>query len=452
MHRIFALLLMVLVTGAALACGKPQASSAERVKSGDRFVAEKKLPEAIIEYRAAVQADDRNGLARRRLGEALVLTGDVGRAADQLVRAADLLPGDKDVQLEAARALLLIGSFEDARTRAEAVLKVDSNNVAAHLVRAAAAAGLRDPLGALAALDVAAKLDPTRSSTFVDRAVLQARTGNLPEAEAGFKQALAVAPTSRDAHMALANFYWAGGRLAEAEDLLKKALLLEPKNVQVNLALANFYRASRRSAEAERPLKAALEASPESLPLRLALADYYVTEKKLDLARPILLDLAKTKEAKAAAGARLAGVDYDSGRMAEAYQRLDDLIKDESGNAQLLTLKGNWRLKERKVTEALSLAQAAVKADARSPEAQFLLGSAHLATSNPDEAEKAFTAALQLRPGAADALVAMTYLNIARGRTLTPGSSRRRPATARCDWRSRGPSLPKAMSQLRGWN
>src|SRR6185503_11786674 len=119
MHRRFAVLLIALAaaTTAAACGGRTPADSAERIKAGDALIAQKKPAEAINEYRLAVQADNKNALARRRLGEAFALLGDLTRAAEQLARAADLSPNDAALQLEAARALLAIGSFEDARTR-----------------------------------------------------------------------------------------------------------------------------------------------------------------------------------------------------------------------------------------------------------------------------------------------------------------------------------------------
>ena len=425
-------LLLLLVSTGAVACGGE--SAAERLQRGDQFLADNKRDEALVEYRGAVQADDRNPEARRKLGRALVAAGNIASGTDHLVRAADLLPGDAAAQLDAAKALLALGQFEDSKSRAEGVLRSDAKNVLAHIIRATAAAGLRDTEGALTDLESAVKLDPTRSASYVDLATLQAAQGKSAEAEAGFKQAIAVAPRSIEAHLALANYYWTTERPAEAEATLKRASEVDPKNVTVNLALANLYRGTGRGREAEAPLRRAVDASPADLRLQLSLADYYVAEKRLAEAKTLLKELA-TGPSAAAAGARLAAVEYEAGAPAEAHRMLDALIKDQPTNAQLLTLKGNWRLRERELEQALISAQAAVKVDPRSAEAHFLLGSVHLARNEADAAEKALTETLRLRPDAVDAQIALSNLNVAQGRaseglTLSRQAVQSAPANA----------------------
>lgn len=429
-NRALALLIASAGLGFVTACGSSQGSPAERLQNGDRLLSENKLPEALVEYRAAVQADDRNAEARRKLGKALAQAGDVGRATEQLVRAADLLPDDAGAQLEAARALLLAGQFEDARTRADGVLKRDNKNVLAHVVRATASAGLRETDSALTSLATAVKLDPNRGATYMDLATLQASAGQNAEAEAGFKQAVTVAPKSVDAYLALAGYYWRTSRAKEAEATLTTAVALDPKHVPANLALFNLLRGTGRPAEAEAPLKRAVESAPTNLSLRLGLADYYVEQKRYPDAQAILQELGKEPSAAAAAGGRLAAVEYELNKPESAHKLLDDLIKKQPGNAQLLTLKGNWRLREKRIDDASQAAQAALKADPQSAEANYLLGSVYLQRNNFDEAERAFTEALRLRPGATDAQVALANLNSARGRPEAALTLARRAAEA----------------------
>ena len=59
------------------ACAK-DSSTQELVKSGDAYMAQKKLPEAILEYKRAVQGDGRSGEARLKLADALMAANDPG--------------------------------------------------------------------------------------------------------------------------------------------------------------------------------------------------------------------------------------------------------------------------------------------------------------------------------------------------------------------------------------
>jgi tetratricopeptide (TPR) repeat protein len=391
---------------------------AQVVSQGDALANQGKLVEAVIEYRRAVQADERNGSARHKLGVAYARLGDLQRAREQLVRAADLLPGDAVVQLDAARALLQEGQFEDARTRAERVLKADPANVGAHLMRATALAGLKDSAGAIDGLKEAIKLAPTRSGSFLDLASLELAQGRRAEAEAAFKQAVVVSPKSIPARMALANFYWATSRRSEAEETLVAAVEIDPKHAAASQALAGLYIATDRGALAEGLLKRVADSSND-LSAKLALADYYVAEKRPAQGKAILEEVAKEPAGFAAARSRLAAIEYSTGNRQKGHAMLDEILKEDPRNAPVLLVRAGWLQSEGKLDAALTAARAAADADQKLVGAHTLAGSIYMAQNNPEMAIKSFTAALQLQPAAPDVLVALVNLNLRLGRLET---------------------------------
>ena len=407
-------LLAALSTAVLFAACSSGGPDPEAIRRGDAAVSQGKLPEALVEYQRAVQADQRDGVARHKLGITLGKLGDVGRSVEHLSRAADLLPGDARVQLDAAKALLLASRFEDARTRAEGVLKQDPKNVDAHVIRATATAGLKDTATAIETLEEALKLDKNRPGTYIDKATLELSQGKREEAEAGFRQAVAVAPKSVEAHVALANFYWATGRQAETEKSLLNAVAVEPSNIQANQALAGLYRITGRSALAEEPLKR-IVASTDDLNAQLALADFYIGEKRVADARARLEAVAKHPAGAPAAKARLAAIEYDAGNRALAYKMLDELLAKNATDAAVMVVKAGWLLSEGKVDESMAIANSAVRADARSADAHAFLGSLHVVKNAPAEAIKDFTSVLQLRPRDLNAMVALVALHLQMG-------------------------------------
>src|SRR4051794_15518293 len=91
----------------ATSCSRDvQSRKLRDVASGDRFVAERKYAEAIIEYRKAIQADSNFGEARYKLGRAYESVGDRPNSLSEYVRAADLMPKNVDAQLRAGQFLL----------------------------------------------------------------------------------------------------------------------------------------------------------------------------------------------------------------------------------------------------------------------------------------------------------------------------------------------------------
>lgn len=407
-------LLSVITLAAATACGHDaDVAKRELVARGDSLVAAKKYQEAVVEYRKAVAEDGRFGEARLKLAKAYEALGNTQNALKEFVRAADLLPDDAAAQSGAAQMLLRAGQLQDAKARAEGALKLDPKNVDAHLIRGTATAGLSGIEEAIKSFEESLAAGQQSAALYVNIGTLSAARGDLEQAEASLKQAIVIDAKSVAARLALANFYWASRRTAEAETSFTEAVAIDPKNVIANRALAVFYVTTGRPKNAEGPLRAAADAAPELQP-RLILADYYVSQKREADALPILIELAKRKEAFAAATIRRAGIEYQMGQRDRAYGLVQDVLKQEPKNIQVLVVKGGWQLAEKKTADALTTAQAAVAADPKSADAYALLGSVHMARRNAEEAIAAFSEVLRINPRAVNAQISLSELNVAQ--------------------------------------
>ena len=72
MRAVRIVVVIALAAIAAAGCSKdPLKRSRDSIASGDRYAADKKFKEAVIEYRNAVQADPRSGEARSEAGRRL---------------------------------------------------------------------------------------------------------------------------------------------------------------------------------------------------------------------------------------------------------------------------------------------------------------------------------------------------------------------------------------------
>ena len=99
----------------AFACTRdPKVLTERHVVRGDRYLAEKKYGEAIVEYRTALAYSPRSGEAHLKLAEAFMANDDLRSAYPEFLRAADSLLDDEAVQLKAGNLLLMAGSI---RTR-----------------------------------------------------------------------------------------------------------------------------------------------------------------------------------------------------------------------------------------------------------------------------------------------------------------------------------------------
>jgi putative PEP-CTERM system TPR-repeat lipoprotein len=374
-----------------------------------------KYGEAVVEFRNALQRDPRADDVREKLGEALMQTGDVTQALGEYVRAADLRPDDVALQIKAGNLLLLAGRFDDAKVRAEKAIAKDARSVDAQILGANALAGLKDLDGAVAQVEDALRIDPTRSGTYSNLGVLELSRGKKDAAERAFSRAVELQPDSAAAHLALGNFRALTGQTQAAEQSLARAVQIEPRNALVNRALANLYLATNRAGSAERPLRTVFEVvrTPRSA---FDLAEYYLAVDNEAAARDILEPMLSDPHASAMANARLASLDYRGGRHDDAYRRLATVLAKDHTNLQALLVKSALLLTEGKLDEALTAASTAAERHPEAASAFFALGRVQTARRQPDAAITAYQEVLRLNPRATPAKVALAQLNLAQGR------------------------------------
>ena len=400
---------------AALAAGcarNPEARKADFLSKGNAFFEKKQYAAAVIEYRNAVQVDARFADARLGLARTYERMGDIRLALAEYVRAADLLPADQDVQVRAAGYLLWARRFDEAKTRAEHVLEKDTRNLQAQVVLANALAGLRNVDQAVAEIEEAIRIDPTRSATYTNLGVLEMTRGRLESAEQAFRRTVELDPKWVPGRLAQANYYWATGRSAEAEEALRAAFELEPANALTNRALALLYVATNRAPQAE-PYVRTL-ASSGAAPF--ALADFLMLQNRPDEAIPELERLRKNQATERDAGRRLAQAFAIRGALADADRVIGELLHSNAADSDALLLNGQLLNSRGKKDEALAQFVKAAAADPNSAQAQFALGRSYAARGDADQARQAFAEVLRLNPRAAAAQVELARLDLASGR------------------------------------
>ena len=89
--RLVAAVLLVIVTGSVACSRDPKVAKARYVESGDRYASENKFAEASLEYRNALQAEPLDGDVRLKLADAYAKLGQGRQAAQEYIRAADVL-------------------------------------------------------------------------------------------------------------------------------------------------------------------------------------------------------------------------------------------------------------------------------------------------------------------------------------------------------------------------
>jgi tetratricopeptide (TPR) repeat protein len=396
------------------ACARePAAIKADAIRAGDALVARREFGRAVEAYRTAVESDPADGGVRLKLAKAHLSAEHWTDAANEAVRAADLLPRDVEAQRLATSMLLAQERFADAAARARPLVGAHADDPVALILWGNASARLHASTWALYKLAAA-----IRTPDGYERERQSIRPPAAPSddraAESAFRRALQLAPTLTEAQLALANFLWATGRADEGEAFLRRAADALPADAAVNYALGAFYLANGREAEAEPYLKKAFTAGQYQA--AFTLADYYVTKSRDADALAMLESMPPAQDAGGAVSLRVAAIDLRQNRHARALTRLDRLLSREPSNTRALLLKVQALLAAGNPKTALVPARAAVVADAGSAEARVLLGRVLFAGGDPERAWNELGEALRLDPGARGAATELARVGLALGR------------------------------------
>ncbi len=410
-----AVVIAVLQTLATAACAFDEdVVKRQFLAAGDPFAGQRQFKEADHEYSNAVQIDPLFAEARTRLAATYEQSGDTANAFREYVRAADLSPADVALQLKAAAYLIGAGRVDDALQRAEAVLKQQPGNIDAHILRGNALGGLNNFDEALREMEAALRLDPASGAAYTHLALVESARGRQGEAESAFRRAIDLAPTNISARLALANFYWGGGRLNEARQTLERAWAMTPGDKSLNHALAIFSLATGHGREAERYVKQFADAAATT-GAQLALADYYIAADRSAEAIAILTPIASEPHASPAAQQRLARAYMKAGLTDKAQTVIAALLARTPHDAAALLLNGPLALHQNRANDALESVKAAVAAQPRSAEAQFVLGRVYAARGDHAGAEAAFREVLKINPAATAAHTELAVLQLATG-------------------------------------
>ena len=407
-------LVLVPIVAVAAACSEdPQVAAREALAQGNAFYEKKQYREATIEYRRAVQLDPRSGEARYKLADSYFNTDNAQAGFRELVRAADLLPGDADLQVKAGTFLLAGGRFEDAKTRAEQALNAQPQHVGAHILRGNALAGLKEFDAGLAEMERAIAAEPGRAVSYTSLAAVQHLRGEPEKAEEAFKKAIELDPTSISPRLTYAQYLMVTERAADAEAQLKEAAALYPNDPLVNRVLAVFYIASGRPQLAEPHLvELAKETNPAA---QLSLAQLYMASNRVDQASTLLNALTLQAPTFEPATLLLSRIAFARNERPNAYALVQKVLDRTPGNARALTIRAGFLFAERKNTEAIEAATQATTADPSYADAFLILGEARRALRYVEEAKAAYTEVLKLRPADIRAQLALSQLHLMTG-------------------------------------
>jgi tetratricopeptide (TPR) repeat protein len=208
-------------------------------------------PEAVDEFRSALELDPAYVSARDNLGLALDESGRPDEAVQEYMKAVDADPNLEEVRINLGIALMHVGQAPEAIVQFEKATELSPSDPNAFNDLAGAEMTVGRVPAAIDHFQRAVALDPGNGQGWANLGNVLARAGQWPEALAAYQKAVAIMPPSADVESNLGAAYASVGRFTEAVDAYGRALALTPNDPDIHENLAQALAQLGRVAEAQ---------------------------------------------------------------------------------------------------------------------------------------------------------------------------------------------------------
>src|SRR5829696_5270250 len=214
-------------------CANPAKAKQDHLTNGDKYLNESKFQEASLEFRNALQIDDKLAAAHWGLARAYEGLERFPEMLDELRKTVTLDKDHSDARIKLGN-YYLAGSRNRADIVAEAerlakeVLDKDPKSIEGHILMGSVLFAQQQKDKALAELNQAIQLDPNRVESYLSMAKFHIAAREPEKAEELLKRGLAVNANSAVAHTEYGKFLAQQNRPAEAEVELRKAVEVGP--------------------------------------------------------------------------------------------------------------------------------------------------------------------------------------------------------------------------------
>jgi len=422
---IIRLLLVCSLIAAFTNCSRdPNVRKQKYFDSGEKYFAEAKYNEARIQYSNALQIDPRFAPAHYKLAQVFLKTGDNTRAFQELSRAVELAPDNYPAHTDLANLLVAARGpgnttypdyIKQAKPHLDLLRDKVPNLPETHEAWANYYSALNDVGSAIQEAQQSINLDPSRSESYLQLALLQLRALQFDQAETNFKKAASVDPKAMNAQLALGGFYQSRNRLPEAEQQFRHAIDADPKNPAPREALVRLLMQERKKDETEAFLiqtKKDLSDNPQGYRM---LGDFYFAIGDLDKAITEYASLYDDHPKDPQVKKNYIQLLILKNRLDDALKLDNEVLKNSPHDVDALIYKGQIQLHKNDAAGAVESLQAALRNDSDNAVGHYQLGLAYAQQHDLTRAESEWQNAARLRPDLTDAQLRIAALEQARG-------------------------------------
>lgn len=345
--RVYYLALFSVLLAALLVfsgCSNPEKAKAAHLAKGDAYLKEEKFQEASIEYRNAIQIDDKLAAAHWGLAKAYEGLLRFQEAIDEMRRTIDLDPENLEARVKLGNYYMTASRgrsdlIAEAERLAKEVIQKNPNHIEGHILMGSVlfSQGKKDE--AFNELNLAVSIDPKRVESYLSLARFYLATADTAKAEETFLRAITLNNNSGLAHTEYGKFLSQVNRPADAEAELKKGVEVEPTNRNSRFVLASFYLVNKQIDKAEEAYKGLAALEPDKPESQAVLADFYSAVDRVDDAvRTYQEILAKAPQYKQGRY-RLGEILLMKGDTQGAVAQINEILKADDHDRQALLLR-----------------------------------------------------------------------------------------------------------------
>ncbi len=329
-------------------CANPEKAKVAHVERGEIYLTDEKFQEASLEFRNAIQIDERYAAAHWGLARAYEGLQRFPEAFEALRKTTELDPSHLDSRIKLGNYYIAGAKgrpelVAEAERLAKEILQKDSNHVEGHILMGSVLYAQNEHDKAFAEIDQAIQLDPKRVESYLSLARFYIVINDRAKAEETFKRAIAVNYNSGMAHTEFGKYLVQQNRQAEAEAEMNKAVEVEPANRQSHFVLASFYLVNKQLDKAENAYKALANLSKDKPEGPAVLADFYSSINRLDEAISIYQDIVAKSPDYTQGRYRLGEIMLMRGDTQGAMTQIDEVLKKNQQDRQALLLRARVR-------------------------------------------------------------------------------------------------------------
>jgi putative PEP-CTERM system TPR-repeat lipoprotein len=362
------------------------------------YIASGRSAQAEPHLKILVDAED--VAAEFVLAEVYLTTGRRGQAIDILTKRA---AGD-DANI-ARRATLRLANIEygegkqaAARARLDGILKTDPRHVPTLTQKGQWLAAEGQVEQAIATLKSAVAADPRAQEAHYSLGIAQLRQQDLIGAKASFTEVLKINPTSIPARLQLSRLHLVAGEAAEATQLAQGVVDQNPNTPVARQTLVRAALMNGDIPRAEAELAALRKQVTDSAPVHVLAGFIHAAKRDIPAASREFSRALELNPADPEAFEGLVGVDFANGRPADAVKRVESRLESDGSNVRLLMLASRTYLMAGQLPQAERVLRQTIELDPNRLEAYANLGQVYMKQNRLPDALREFDTVVSKRP------------------------------------------------------